>query len=33
MEQSAQQPDSEPLAGGNLLAAISTRIVAALREH
>ena len=27
------EPDPEPLAGGNLLAAISTNIVAILREH
>ena len=33
MSQSDPEPDLEPLAGGDLLSAISTRIVGALREH
>lgn len=33
MDEPSQQSPPHPLAGGNLLAAISTRIVAILREH
>ena len=33
MDEPSQQLDQSALAGGNLLAAISTRIVAILREH
>jgi uncharacterized protein YbcI len=33
MDDPSQQSDPSPLAGGNLLAAISTSIVAILREH